>query len=310
MEPRVNIEGILQAHSIYSVLKRNIGSVLRGVKEFVIWATKDFEGLLGLTIITSIGALAVLVNWLNLPDPSAMVYKPFTPPSLNHLLGTDRFGRDVLSRILWGARTSLIVGLSAAISASLIGSLLGVIAGVYRGLIDMVISRVVEIFMMIPAFFLALILAVTLGPSIYNIIFVVSVTSWPTIARVVRGQVLSLVENQYVEVAKSFGASNRYIMFKHVLPQAIPLIISYTILLVGNAMLLEAGLSYLGLGDPNIPSWGRMIYEGQQLLFTAWWLSVFPGLFLTLTVLGWNFLGDSLINYLNPKKRIVREFEI
>lgn len=264
---------------------------------------KDKAGLVGLTVVISISIIALIVIMLPIPNPDAMEFAPFIAPCHNHLFGTDRFGRDVLSRVLWGARISISVGLAAAFSASLIGSIIGMLAGVYGGVVDGVISRVIEIFMMIPTFFLALLIAVVMRPNVYNLIFVVSITSWPTVARVIRAQVLSLKERQYVEVSRAFGASKKFIMVKHILPSIVPLTLSYTVLLVSNAMLLEAGLSYLGLGDPNYPSWGRMIYEGQQLIFRAWWISLFPGLFLTINVLGWNFLGDALTRYLNPRQR-------
>ncbi|MCI4462389.1 MAG: ABC transporter permease [Thermogladius sp.] len=263
----------------------------------------DLAGLIGLVIVIAMGLIAATISLWPLPNPNSMDYPMNQPPSLDHLFGTDRYGRDVLSRALWGARVSLSVGVAAAFSAALLGTILGVVAGVYGGRVDAALSRVIEVFLMMPTFFLALLIAAVTRPSIYNLILVVAVTSWPTVARVVRGQVLSLKERQYVEASRALGASDRFIMVKHILPQVVPLTLSYTVLLVSNAMLLEAGLSYLGLGDPNYPSWGRMIYEGQQLIFTAWWVSVFPGAFLTLTVLGWNLLGDSLSRYLNPRRR-------
>ncbi|NAZ27099.1 MAG: ABC transporter permease subunit [Thermogladius sp.] len=263
----------------------------------------DLAGLTGLVIVIAMGLIAATISLWPLPNPNSMDYPMNQPPSLNHLFGTDRYGRDVLSRVLWGARVSLGVGLAAAFSAALLGTILGVVAGVYGERVDAAISRVIEVFLMMPTFFLALLIATVARPNIYNLIFVVAITSWPTVARVVRGQVLSLKEMQYVEASRALAASDRFVMIKHILPQVVPLTLSYTILLVSNAMLLEAGLSYLGLGDPNYPSWGRMIYEGQQLIFSAWWVSVFPGAFLTLTVLGWNLLGDSLSRYLNPRRR-------
>ena len=279
----------------------------RSLDEFVdlvrFMGRSDLAGLIGLVIVIAMGLIAATISLWPLPNPNSMDYPMNQPPSLDHLFGTDRYGRDVLSRALWGARVSLSVGVAAAFSAALLGTILGVVAGVYGGRVDAALSRVIEVFLMMPTFFLALLIAAVTRPSIYNLILVVAVTSWPTVARVVRGQVLSLKERQYVEASRALGASDRFIMVKHILPQVVPLTLSYTVLLVSNAMLLEAGLSYLGLGDPNYPSWGRMIYEGQQLIFTAWWVSVFPGAFLTLTVLGWNLLGDSLSRYLNPRRR-------
>ncbi|HDJ83890.1 MAG TPA: ABC transporter permease [Desulfurococcaceae archaeon] len=142
-----------------------------------------------------------------------------------------------------------------------------------------------------------------LGSNIFYIMMIIGVTSWPTTARIVRAQVLSIKEQQFVESVRAVGASASYMLFKHILPHAIAPALAYTILLISRAMLIEAGLSYIGLGDPNLPSWGRMIYEGQPYVFSAWWMSFFPGLFLSITVLGWNFLGDALNRYFNPKLR-------
>lgn len=296
------ITRVIQTHVLTNGT-RKAGRIINSLLNVIHYMIRDRSGLFGLTIVIAMGIVASTIHMWPLPNPDAMDYTPFIPPGSKHLFGTDRYGRDVLSRVLWGARISISVGLAAAFSASLIGSIIGMIAGTYGGLVDTVVSRIIEVFMMIPTFFLALLIAVIMRPNVYNLIFVVAVTSWPTVARVIRAQVLSLKERLYVEVSQAFGASKRFIMVKHIMPAIIPLTLSYTVLLVSNAMLLEAGLSYLGLGDPNYPSWGRMIYEGQQLIFRAYWISLFPGLFLTINVLGWNFLGDALTRYLNPRSR-------
>ncbi|MEZ0394135.1 MAG: ABC transporter permease [Desulfurococcaceae archaeon] len=288
-------------------LGRSIAWPLRSAALGVISATRflvrDGVGLAGLSIVLAMTMIAVFVGYLPIPDPNSMDFARFLPPSWSHPFGTDNYGRDVFSRVLWGARVSLAVGLAAALSASLLGSVVGVVAGVWGGWVDEALSRVVEVFMMMPTFFLALVIVVLVGPSIYNIILVIAIASWPAVARVVRAQAMSLRELPYVEAAIALGASRRRIMLRHVLPGLAPLIVSYTVLLVSGAMLTEAGLSYLGLGDPNYPSWGRLIRDGQLLLLRAWWVSAFPGIFLTLTVLGWNFLGDTLVKYANPRRR-------
>lgn len=264
---------------------------------------RDNYGLAGLVITSSIIALGLLAPYLPLPDFNAADYPRLQPPSLEHLFGTDYLGRDLLSRVIWGARISLLVGFVAAGISAVIGILLGTLAGYFGGFVDAVISRVIEIFFMIPTFFIALTLAAIYSSNIYMLMFIIGITTWPVTARIMRGQVLIAREYLYVEAAKAMGASDLRIIFRYVMPVSIQPAIANTILQVGNAIMIEAGLSYLGLGDPNYPSWGRLIYEGQPYVSTAWWISLIPGIFLLLTVLGINFLGDALNRVYNPRLR-------
>lgn len=268
------------------------------------WAklvVRDKFGLAGLAIVVTITILGILAPYLPLPDFNSTEFVRFMPPSPEHPFGTDYLGRDLLSRVIWGARVSILVGFIAAGIASILGIILGTLAGYYGGVIDSIVSRVIEIFFVIPTFFIALTLAAVYGSNIYLLMLIIGLTSWPTTARIMRAQVLVARELPYVEAARAMGSNDLRIIVKHIIPISVQPAIANMILQVGSAIIIEAGLSYLGLGDPNIPSWGRLIYEGQPYIGTAWWLSAFPGLFLTITVLGLNFLGDSLYRILSPK---------
>lgn len=262
---------------------------------------RDRFGLAGLVIISVMVFIGAVVSYLPLPDFNYTEFHRLVPPSPGHPLGTDFLGRDMLSRVLWGTRVSILVGFVAAGISSLIGILLGTLAGYYGGLIDYVVSRVIEVFFVIPTFFIALTLAAIYGSNIYLLMLIIGATTWPSTARIMRAQVLVARELLYVEAARAMGAGDARILFRHIVPVSIQPAVANTILQVGSAIMIEAGLSYLGLGDPNYPSWGRLIYEGQPYIDTAWWISLFPGLFLVATVLGLNFLGDALYRLLSPR---------
>ena len=264
---------------------------------------KDNYGAIGLAILTFIVIIALMAPYLPLPDPNDISAPAFLPPSFDHPLGTDNLGRDLLSRVIWGARTSLSVGIVAAGISATIGILLGALAGFFGGKVDDVISRIIEIFLMMPTFFLVLLIVAVFGSSITYIMIVIGLTTWPTTARITRAQVLSVKELAFVEAARASGASSWRILFRHVLPNAIHPAIANMVLQMGQAIMIEAALSYLGLGDPNYPSWGRIIYEGQPYILTAWWIPLFPGIALVLTVLAINFVGDASLRILSPKLR-------
>lgn len=263
----------------------------------------DGYGIVGIVLVALMVFLAVGAPLLPLPDPNSVDFPRFLPPSPEHLFGTDNLGSDVMSRTIWGARVSIAIGLGAALISSLLGALLGAVAGLLGGAVDATISRVIEIFLMLPTFFLAVLMAALFGSSMANLMVIIGITTWPTTARIVRGATLSVKERLFVEASRALGASSLLLLRRHILPNIMAPTISYTILQIGRAILIEAGLSYLGLGDPNVPSWGRLIYRGQAYVFSAWWIATFPGLFLVLTVLGFNLLGDSLLRYINPKLR-------
>jgi peptide/nickel transport system permease protein len=223
-------------------------------------------------------------------------------PAVSFLLGTDDLGRDVFSRMLYGIRISLSVGFVAVGISVILGTLLGLISGYYGGKIDTIIMRLVDIMLCFPTFFLILLVIAFLEPSIYNVMAVIGLTSWPGLTRLVRAEVLSIRKREYIEAAKLLGLSNWRIFFVHLLPNVIsPVIVSAT-LGVGDAILTESGLSFLGLGvQPPMPSWGQMLTSGKEYIYFAWWLSVFPGLAILITVLSFNLLGEGLRDVLDPR---------
>ncbi|MFQ6050067.1 MAG: ABC transporter permease [Candidatus Hydrothermarchaeota archaeon] len=229
------------------------------------------------------------------------------PPSLEHPLGTDDYGRDVLSRVLYASRISLSVGFVAISIAMSIGVILGAISGYYGGFIDQLIMRIVDIWLSIPGLILLIAMVAVFGPGLYKAMILIGILSWAGIARIVRGQFLSLREQLFTEAAKATGSRDRKIIFKHLLPNAMAPIIVYATLFLADAILLEAGLSFLGLGaQPPTPSWGNMLTDGQKYLTTAPWIAVFPGMAIFLTVLSFNFVGDGLRDALDPRLKGIR----
>ena len=221
--------------------------------------------------------------------------------SYRNLMGVDNLGRDVFSRILWGGRVSIFVGFSAAFATTVLGLLVGTFSGYLGGWVDDILMRLTETFMVIPRFFLALIIVAFFGASIWNIIFAISILTWPVTARIVRSEFLTLRTRQFVDAAHVIGTRRSTIIFREILPNAIGVVVVNASLLTAQAMLLEAGLSYLGLGDPSLVTWGRMLYEAQPFLRQAWWMAVYPGLGIFLSVLTLNLLGDGLNDVLNPR---------
>lgn len=244
-------------------------------------------------------AVASLVS----SDPSAIdISQRLLSPSWSHPLGTDDLGRDVLVRLLYGARISLLVGFVAVGISSLIGILLGALAGYYGGWIDALIMRFVDIMLCFPTFFLILAVIAFLDPSIWNIMIVIGLTSWMGVARLIRAEFLSLRQRDFVLAAQALGSSDLRLIFRHILPNAMsPVLVSAT-LGVAGAILTESALSFLGIGvQPPTPSWGNMLITGKQTLGSAWWLSVFPGLAILITVLGYNLLGEGVRDALDPR---------
>lgn len=227
-------------------------------------------------------------------DPFALSDDVLRPPSAAHWMGTDDVGRDLWSAVLHGSRVSLLVGWGAVLISTAIGVLIGAVAGYAGGWVDSVLMRVTELFQVVPRFFLALIVVAILGSSIWLIVLLLGLTYWPSTARLTRAQVLTLRTREYVLAARGLGLTESRILLRQILPGALPPVITQAALHVGGAILLEAGLSFLGLGDHNVVSWGALLNDAQQFVRTAWWMSVFPGLAITLTVLAMNLVADGL----------------
>lgn len=222
--------------------------------------------------------------------------------SWEHVLGTDQLGRDILSRLIYGSRVTIVVALSGTIFAGVVGIIMGAISGYYGGWIDALIMRLVDIQLSFPFILLALFIAAVLGPGLKNIILIAALSGWVTYARLVRGEILSVKEMEYIEAIRSLGGSNPRIIFYHVLPNVVSSAIVIATLEMAKIIIMEASLSYLGLGVPiEIATWGRMLSDSRTYLVTSPWMAILPGLCITLTVLGANLLGDWLRDYLDPK---------
>ena len=265
--------------------------------------------LTGLFIVGYLIIVAVFAPYIAPFDPFAIdTSQILSPPSMVHPLGTDTLGRDCLSRLIHGARISLLVGFVAVGIATIIGAFLGAVSGFYGGWFDGLVMRFVDIMLCFPAIFLIMAVIAFLEPSIWNIMAVIGLTGWMGIARLVRAEFLSLKEREFVMAARISGASDLRIIFSHILPNAIaPILVSAT-LGIGGAILTESALSFLGIGvQPPTPSWGNMLTEGKDNLEIAWWLSVFPGLAILIIVLGYNLLGEGLRDALDPRLKSTRK---
>jgi peptide/nickel transport system permease protein len=261
--------------------------------------------VVGGALVALVFIVALFAPFLSPHDPSAIDIKNILiGPTFSHPLGTDELGRDVLSRMIWGSRVSLKVGFAAVGIATFIGILLGSLAGYYGGVYDMVIMRSVDVMLTIPTIFLILAVVVILEPSIWNIMVVIGLTSWMEPARLIRAEFMSIKEREFVVAARAVGAPDSRIIFRHILPNGLsPLLVSAT-MGIGGAILIESGLSFLGLGvQPPTPSWGSLLASGKDHIEIAWWLSAFPGLAILLTVLGYNLLGEGIRDALDPRQR-------
>lgn len=256
------------------------------------WRQKS--GLVGLTLVAIVATVAVVGPMMIRVTPFEPVAPPLQPPSLIAPFGTDDLGRDILSGVVHGARVSLGVGLVVAFLSSVIGAAIGLISGFFGGLVDDSLMRFTELIDILPRYFLAVLVAALFGPSLLFLTILLGLTFWPHTARLMRSQVLTIREREYVHAARATGASEWRLVFRHVLPNAIAIIFVGAALQVGAAILVEAGLSFLGLGDRNTVTWGYMLNNAQHFLRLAWWMSAFPGLALLLTVLGANLLADGL----------------
>ena len=257
----------------------------------------------GLIIILILATVALFAPLVAPYGPATInVYNVLSPPNGAHPLGTDDLGRDVLSRIIWGSRTSLSVGFIAIGIAITIGTVIGAVAGFYGGIVDAVLMRFVDIMLSIPTFFLMLAVIAILEPSIRIIMIIIGLTGWMDVARLVRAEFLTLKERDFVSAARAIGASDSRIIFRHIIPNALsPVFVAATFGIAG-AILTESALSFLGLGvQPPEPSWGNILTSGKDYITVAWWLSLFPGLAILITVLSYNLVGEGLRDALDPR---------
>ena len=256
-------------------------------------------GVIGLVILLLIVIFApVITNW----DP--YFYGPDSlaaPGAAGHLLGTNHMGQDVFSMLIYGARTSLMVAITASMISGIIGVLIGGIGGYFGGKVDVVVSELINVFLMIPVFFLIMLIVSLFGSDIKNVMIVIGVTTWSSNAKLMRAQALSLRERTFVKSAIALGETKMQVLFKYILPNGIFPVVANTTRGMAGAILTEASLSFLGLGDPNTISWGQMIYQGKSYVTSAWWITGFAGIAIILTVIVFYLLGDGLNHVLNPK---------
>ena len=266
--------------------------------------SKNKSAVFGLIILFLVILMAVISNWIYPDDPFRLAGKPMSSPGTNgFLLGSDTLGRDVAAGIAHGAKTSILIGLLATIAAVFIGIIFGALAGYYGGVIDDALMRVTEIFQTIPSFVFAILLVAIMKPSIESIVIAITVVSWPAVARLVRGEFMSLKNREFVQACHTLGMNDSRIMMREILPNCLSPVIVIGSLMVATAILIESGLAFLGLGDPNIMSWGFQIGAGRTMLRSAWWVCTFPGIAILITVLAINLVGEGLNDAFNPRLR-------
>ena len=249
--------------------------------------------ILGGTIVLAVLSVVALAPLIMPSDPMALSGSPLSPPSMTHPMGTDGLGRDLLSGVVHGARTSLLVAMCVALVALVLGLSVGLVAGQRGGAVDDVLMRITELFQVLPRFFFVAVVIALFGPGLDNLILALGFTSWPTLARVVRSEVVALRHLDFVLATEALGASRSHIVTRVLVPHVLPSILVLVGLLLGQVLLMEASLGFLGLGDPSVMTWGMLAGQAQQFLRVAWWLSVFPGLAIMLTVMGFNLLADA-----------------
>ncbi|ADO42631.1 ABC transporter permease [Ketogulonicigenium vulgare] len=265
----------------------------------------DFGAMAGGVLLLIVLGAALFAPWLSPGDPLAIVARPLTLPfqDAHHPLGTDRLGRDLLAGVIHGARTSVIVGLSAAIVAIAAGMLVGTIAGFAGGWVEAVLMRVVEAFQIVPGFLLALAFVAVSGPSLGMLVLAIAIGAWTSPARLARARVLALKQADFVAAARVIGMHPAEIALRQIMPLALPPVLALTAVIVAGAILTESALSFLGLGDPNVVTWGGMIAEGRNQLRAAPWLSIIPGLALVVTVIATYLLGEAISDRVTGKVR-------
>jgi peptide/nickel transport system permease protein len=286
------------------------GGVRQTVADIVDRGSRNLMVVIGFAIIVFMVALAVLAPILPLADPTRLDPDPAThllSPSFGHLFGTDEQGRDVFSRVIWGARVSLLVGTLAVLVSLTIGVVLGLTAGYFGGKVDYLIAGTIDLFWTFPSFLLALALTAALGASLTNVILAISISYWAGFARLIRGQALTIRERSFVEASRALGAKHRRLMFTHVLPNCLAPLIVWASIGVADAITIESSLSFLGVGtQPPTPSWGYMLQRGISYIEEAPWIATFAGVAMVFTILGFNLLGDGLRDVLDPRMKGLR----
>lgn len=264
---------------------------------------RNRSAVVGLAILGGVLVLAAIAPFIYPDSPFKLAGRPMSEPFGDWLFGTDTLGRDIMAGIAHGARTSLLIGLIATLVAVVFGTFVGALAGYYGGWIDDLLMRVTEVFQTIPSFVFAILLVAIMSPSIQSIIIAIAVVSWPALARLVRGEFLSMRNREFVQANILMGMPDWKIIIVQILPNCLSPIIVAGSLLVATAILIESGLSFLGLGDPNVMSWGFQVGAGRSVLRRAWWICTFPGIAILLTVLAINLVGEGLNDALNPRLR-------
>ena len=273
------------------------------MKRFYRRFARSRAGVLGIAILTVVVTIAAAAPIIFPGSPFRAVDRPFAPPFGRHLFGTDVLGRDVAAGLAHGARTSLTISVLATSVAVLVGTVMGSLAGYYRGRTDDLLMRTTEFFQTIPTFLFSILLVAILAPSVWSIVFAIAVVNWPAVARLVRGEVLAMRRREFVQACVCLGMTDSRVIFRHILPNCLSPIIVTGSLIVATAILIESALSFLGLGDPNVMSWGFMIAAGRTFLRSSWWLCAIPGVAILLTVLAINLVGEGLNDALNPRLR-------
>jgi len=274
---------------------------MKHANRFITGMAKHPSGVVAGVFIALLALVALTVGFFHNLDPYVLSDDSMVAPSASFLLGSDELGRSVLAGVLHGTRVSLTVGFFAALMATGMGILIGAAAGFYGGRLDTAVMRISEFFQVIPSFILAAVIVAMTGTGLAQIIAVVGMLAWPQVARVMRGEVMRVKQLEFVDAVRCLGISERRILFGEVIPNAVAPVLAVGTLIVGQAILLEASLSFLGLSSAELVSWGRMLNSGQRFLFNAWWLSFFPGTAIFLTVLAFNLFGDAVAAVFNPR---------
>lgn len=271
------------------------------VKKYINAIKHNKQLKIGIVLLIIILMAAVFAPYISNYDPFDLNDDILASPGSRYYLGTDGLGRDVFSGILHGARTSILVGVTAATISAVIGVLIGGVAGYFGGKVDMVVSEIINIFLMLPTFFLILIVVALFGSNMMNMMIIIGLTTWTSNAKLMRAQALSIKERTFIKAQTTLGKSKIKILIDHIIPNGIFPIIANTTMNISQAILLESSLSFLGLGDPNLISWGQMVFHGKSNLLNGWWISTFSGAAIVITVLAFYLIGDGLNGVLNPK---------